>query len=76
MVIMENIKDGSLNVKFDAPKNLNTNEVTQNIRGGLSRYGLPLSNRNKKFSLLSISLLIEAYCIASISRMLLKIPKV
>ena len=33
----EKNKDGSLYVKFDAPKTLNIIDVTQNIKGGLSR---------------------------------------
>tara|TARA_B100000886_G_scaffold199606_1_gene137636 strand:- start:579 stop:746 length:168 start_codon:yes stop_codon:yes gene_type:complete len=54
---------------------LKNNAVIQKIRGGLSRYGCPLSKKCKKFPFRKISLLIEAYCIASISIMVLNMPK-
>ena len=38
------------------------------------KVGLAISNKCKKFPFRKISLLIEAYCIASISIMVLKIP--
>ena len=66
--------DGSLYTKSEGPNNLKNNAVIQKIRGGLSRYGCPLSNKCKKFPFRKISLLIEAYCIASISIMVLNIP--